>query len=330
MLSTNERLDLMVKLANHITSKNEEWLSVRQAAINANAWFTIEHIELAAGNIADGFLQEEKLKSWIAQYKVAHNPKKVGIIAAGNLPMVGFHDLLCGFMSGHIVYVKLSSKDDVLMRHLINKLIEWNPQVAQQITISEMLKGCDAYIATGSNNSARYFEQYFSKYPHIIRRNRTSVAIIDGKETPEELALLGKDVFTYFGLGCRSVTQVWVPEGYQISQIFDAFAPYHDIIHHNKYKNNYDYYLAIYLLNRVPYLSNDFLLMVENEIPFSAVSVLHYKFYKDKNELMSTLANSENIQCIVSRESVPFGSSQSPLLQDYADGVDTMEFLQSL
>jgi hypothetical protein len=330
MLATNERIDLLVKLGTYMSSEDEEWEDVKYRAINTNAWFTKDDIELASENITTQFLQKEKLENWVSKYTPTQQPKKVGIIAAGNIPMVGFHDMLCGFMSGHNIVMKLSSKDDVLLRHLIAKLIEWKPETGTQLQIADMLKSCDAYIATGSNNSARYFEQYFAKYPHIIRKNRTSVAVLDGSETGEELRSLGKDVFSYLGLGCRNVTQVWLPEGYEIPKIFDAFAPYNDIINHNKYKNNYDYYLAIYLLNRVPYMTNDFLLMVENDIPFSAVSVLHYKYYNKNNSIYEHLKNDENIQCIVGREDIEFGQSQLPSLDDYADNVDTMKFLTSL
>ena len=330
MLTTGERIELLVKLGQYMLSQDEEWENVQFRATNTNAWFTKEHIELSANNIATQFLQREKLENWVSQYKVTLLPKKVGIIAAGNIPMVGFHDLLCGFMSGHIVIMKFSSKDNVLIRHLIEKLSEWEPKVIDQLQIGDMLKGCDAYIATGSNNSARYFEQYFAKYPHIIRKNRTSVAVLDGTETSEELRLLGKDIFNYYVLGCRNVTQVWLPEGYEIPKIFDALAIYEPIIHQHKYKNNYDYYLAIYLLNQVPYFSNDFLLMVQNEIQFSAVSVLHYKYYNELTTAYSILKKDENIQCIVGHKGISFGQSQTPSLTDYADNIDTMAFLESL
>ncbi|RYZ95510.1 MAG: acyl-CoA reductase, partial [Sphingobacteriaceae bacterium] len=313
-------------------TSDQEWEAVKERAAMENGWFIPAFVALSANAAATAFLSAEALDKVIAQYAIPEEnkqPKTVGIVMAGNLPMVGFHDLLCGFMSGHIVYIKLSSKDDVLMRHIIDKLVEWQPQVAEQIHIADMLKGCEAFIATGSNNSARYFEQYFAKYPHIIRKNRTSVAVLDGKETPEELHALGKDIFSYFGLGCRNVTQVLLPEGYDISKIFDALAPYQNIINHHKYNNNFDYHLAIYLLNKVPYMTNDFLLMVENEMQFSAVSVLHYKYYHNIKEI-SALLNDDNIQCVVGHNHLKFGKSQIPNLNDYADGIDTLAFLQTL
>lgn len=330
MLNTEQRISLLVQLGEYMLSDSEEWHVIKDRAVSQNAWFTRANIDLSVRNICSAFLQKEKLEEWAKSYPVTQTPKKVGIVTAGNIPLVGFHDFLCGFISGHITILKLSSKDEVLLKHIIAKLTEWNNAVAEQVQVADNLKGCDAYIATGSNNTARYFEQYFAKYPHIIRKNRTSVAIIDGTETTEELDQLMDDVFTYFGLGCRNVTQLCLPEGYDITKIMDAANRFADLINHHKYKNNFDYYLAIYLLNRVHYYSNDSLLMVENIIPFSAVSVLHYRYYNDKAIIEKELNHSEDIQCIVGHGNTPFGSSQQPQLSDYADGIDTMEFLCGL
>lgn len=330
MLTTAGRIALLERLGHYMQGQDEAWETAQLRAVQANGWFTPGHITQAIRSIASQFLQADALKAWIAPYPVATASKKVGIVMAGNIPLVGFHDFLCGFMSGHHLVLKLSTKDEVLLKHLLQKLTEWEPAVAEQVTVADNLKGCDAYIATGSNNTARYFEQYFGKYPHIIRRNRTSVAVLDGSETEEELGRLADDIFTYFGLGCRNVTQVCVPQDYNMPRLMDACNKYADMIHHHKYKNNYDYYLAIYLLNRVPYLSNDSLLMVENALPFSAVSVLHYRRYNDKNALLQELGSSEDIQCIVGHGQTPFGAAQSPTLSEYADGVDTMAFLAGL
>jgi hypothetical protein len=249
---------------------------------------------------------------------------------AGNIPLVGFHDFLCGFISGHKLLLKLSSKDTVLMAHLIKKLSEWEPAVLRQVHTAEMLKGCDAYIATGTNNTARYFEQYFGKYPHIIRRNRTSVAVLDGTESDEELSALGRDIFTYFGLGCRNVTQICVPQGYDFTPLLRTLEAYRGFVDHNKYRNNYDYHLALYLLNRVPYLDNGSLLLVENSLPFSAVSVLHYRYYDDPEAILNEFRGSPDIQAVIGHDAIPFGTAQRPGLNDYADGVDTMAFLCGL
>lgn len=330
MLTTERRIALMEQLRSYMLSDDETWQEMQYRAVQANAWFTPGSITMAVNNIADTFLQGDTLRAWIANYAVATQPKTVGIVMAGNIPLVGFHDFLCGFMSGHRLLLKLSSKDEVLLKHIIAKLTDWEPEVAAQVQVSDMLKNCDAYIATGSNNTARYFEQYFGKYPHIIRKNRTSVAVLDGSETAEELSLLADDIFSYFGMGCRNVTQVCVPQDYDLVQLIDACNKYDDIINHNKYKNNFDYYLAIYLLNKVPYLTNNSMLVVENALPFSAVSVLHYRRYADKEALVQELQTSNDIQCIVGHGQTPFGNAQCPTLSDYADGVDTMAFLSGL
>ena len=330
MKNIAHKINLLEKLGQYMLSEEESWLAAKDAAVHNNAWFTPEHIEIAARNIANFYLQKAQLDDWMANYTPAATPKKVGIVMAGNIPLVGFHDLLCGYLSGHRVVLKLSSKDEQLIKGLLRKMIELDETIAEQIQISEMLKGCDAYIATGSNNSARYFEQYFQKWPHIIRRNRTSVAVLDGTETHEELLLLAKDIFTYFGLGCRNVTQVCVPKGYNFTPLMEVFDNYQSLIHHNKYSNNYDYQLAIYLLNLVPYLTNGSVLLVENEIPFSAVAVLHYRYYDDREPLVDALQHNADIQAIVGHGLLPFGAAQTPSLMDYADGVDTMAFLCSL
>lgn len=330
MLNTEQRIALLVQLGEYMLSDSEEWDITKDRAVSMNAWFTRGNVELAVSNICAEFLQKDKLEQWISKYTPVSNPKTVGIVTAGNIPLVGFHDFLSCFMSGHITKLKLSSKDEVLLKHIIAKLTDWNNEVANEVIIADNLKNCDAYIATGSNNTARYFEQYFAKYPNIIRKNRTSVAILDGTETGDELDKLMNDVFSYFGLGCRNVTQICVPKGYDLTKIMEAANKYADIINHHKYKNNFDYYLAIYLLNKVPYYSNDSLLMVENAVPFSAVGVLHYRYYDSIETIQNELNLSEDIQCIVGHNNIPFGNSQKPNLADYADGVDTMQFLTNL
>lgn len=330
MISLDTRIDLLDKLGKYISSSNEQWQDVQRRAMDANGWFTQENISLAINNITNQFLQKNLLKKWVAQYPISESQKAVGIIMAGNIPLVGFHDFLCGFVSGHKLLLKLSSKDELLLKHIIQVLQDWEPSLKETIKTTELLKNCDAYIATGSNNSARYFEQYFGKYPNIIRKNRTSVAILDGAETQEDLANLGKDIFSYFGLGCRNVTKIYLPKDYSIPSFLDAMTPFKDIINHHKYKNNFDYHLAIYLLNKVPYHSDDTVLLVENELPFSAVSVLHYEYYTDKNQLVNSLQNDDRIQAIVGDGAISFGESQIPQLNDYADSVDTMLFLNDL
>jgi hypothetical protein len=326
----DQKIEALCALGAYMQENDSVFQSVREHAVRANSWFTDEHIGIAVRHIVEGFLQREALQQWVGAYEPIKQVKTVGITMAGNIPMVGFHDFLCAYVSGHTARIRFSSKDAVLIPHAIDFLATMDPDIRDQVVAAEQLKGCDAYIATGSNNTARYFEQYFAKYPHVIRRNRTSVAILDGTETEEELLELGKDVFWFFGLGCRNVSQVCVPEGYDFGKLFRAFAPFEHLMHHHKYRNNYDYHLAVYLLNKVPYLSNDFLLLVENELPFSAVSVLHYKYYTDRKSLVESLSQSDDIQCIVGKGQVPFGQAQHPKLMDYADGVDLMRFLSEL
>lgn len=330
MTNMEQRIKLLSKLGEYMNGDAPSWLDAKELAVRQNSWFTLEHVEIAVQRIVEAYLQEELLRSWISQYKLPAVPKTVGIVMAGNIPLVGFHDFLCGFISGHNLKLKLSSKDAALMKDILRQLSEWEPAVAEQVVVSEMIKDCDAYIATGSNNSSRYFEQYFAKWPHIIRKNRTSVAVLDGTETEEELQELAKDVFTYFGLGCRNITQVQVPEGYDFTKLLNVFRNHDDLMNHHKYHNNYDYHLAVYLLNRVPYMTNESLLMVENEIPFSAVSVLHYQYYKDQDEVIARLKNNDDIQAVIGHKTIPFGDAQRPGLSDYADGVDTMAFLCGL
>ena len=244
--------------------------------------------------------------------------------------MVGFQDFLCVFISGHKQTIKLSTKDDVLLKHIVAKLIEWDNEVADVVIFAEMLKGCDAYIATGSNNSARYFEQYFAKYPNIIRRNRTSVAILRGDETPEDLNKLSDDIHLFFGLGCRNVTKIFVPENYDFVPLLKSFDKYKYFGDHNKYKNNYDYQLSMALMNNIYYMTNESTLLIENESIFSAISQLNYSFYKDIAAVKKALMENNDVQCIVDNDNIAFGQAQQPGLFDYADGVDAMQFLLTL
>ena len=325
------RIDLAAQLGQYILSDTADWQEAKQKASLANPWFTPEFIDLATGNIAKNYLDKGKLQSWTSSYKLGYvDPKKIGIVMAGNIPLVGFHDLLSVFISGHKAIIKASSKDDVLIKHLTQKLIEWKSALKEMIVFQEMLKGCDAYIATGSNNSARYFEYYFKKYPHIIRRNRTSVAVLDGNETTPELEKLADDVHLYFGMGCRNVTKIFVPKEYDFIPMLSAFKKYDHFKDHNKYKNNYDYYLALHILNGKFYMSNESIILVENPSIFSPISQLNYGFYTDVNEVAKSLAAMNDLQCAVGHDYTPFGQAQIPSLTDYADGIDTLDFLAKL
>lgn len=331
-MNLQNRIDVLALLGEYLQKNNPEWQEIKKIATARNTWFTEDFIDNSTDAIALQFLDKNKLNEWSNHYHLDDliTPKNVGIVMAGNIPMVGFHDLLCVFITGHIQKIKLSSKDDVLIPHLIKKLTEWEPQVVNYISIANQLIGCDAYIATGGNQSAVYFEQYFSKYPNIIRRNRTSVAVLNGNESIDNLILLADDIQSYFGLGCRNVTKLYVPQGYDFIPFLNSFKAYNYFREHNKYSNNYDYQLSILLLNNIRYMSNENLLLAENEKLFSPISVLHYEFYEDYSNLMKKLTENQDIQCIVGKDNIKFGQSQNPGLFSYADGVDTIQFLLSI
>ncbi len=331
-MNLQKRIELLLRLAKYLEENSEEWQEVKATATSKNGWFITGFIDMAVKNIILAYLQKEKLENWVTHYhlddKIA--AKNIGLVMAGNIPLVGFHDFLCVFISGHCQTIKLSTKDDVLLKHMVQKLSAWDDTTEKFILFADMLKGCDAYIATGSNNSARYFEQYFSRYPNIIRRNRTSVAVLTGLETTAELNCLSDDVHLYFGLGCRNVTKLFVPEDYDFIPLLKSFDRYNYFEDHHKYKNNYDYQLSIALLNNVYYMTNGSTLLIRNEALFSAISQLHYSFFTDAKKLIDDLKKDGSIQCIVKKEGVEFGTAQNPGLMDYADGVDTMEFLLTL
>lgn len=314
-------------------SGDENWVDCQERAYRENPWFIPEFIAISIKKIAENFLQKEALIRWTSTYAIEDspkNPKNIGLVMAGNIPLVGFHDLLCTFISGHKTTVKTSSKDNVLIKNLVNKLIEWDRKVSELIVFADHLKGCDAYIATGSNNTGRYFEYYFGKYPHIIRKNRTSVAILDGTETQEELMALSDDIQFYFGLGCRNITKIFVPEGYDFIPLLDALRKYEHFMDFHKYKHNFDYHLAILIMGNRYYMNNNSVVLTENIAAFSPVSQVHYAYYSDRKKVLDELSGNEEIQCVVGHHLVPFGMAQSPSLTDYADGVDTMAFLKGL
>ncbi len=345
-----QRINLLVELGSYLLSGDEDWLMAKQKASRENGWFIPEFIDLAVQNIAGDNLQKEKLTDWVTHYQLPEknpSPKNIGLIMAGNIPLVGFHDFLTLFISGHRQTIKPSSKDETLIRRLVAQLTALDPSVGDYVCFAERLNGCDAYIATGSNNSARYFEYYFSKYPHIIRRNRTSVAVLDGRETADELDKLADDVLLYFGLGCRNVTKIYTPEGYDFVPLLQAFSKYAPLADFSRYKNNYDYQLTLLILNKKYYMSTETILLTENPSVFSPISVLNLEYYKPGSDIAGSLLSNKDIQCIIGREQnfalnpversfgtfaslVPFGRAQQPTLTDYADGVDTLQFLHTL
>lgn len=331
-MNLQERIELMINLGNYLQNNDLEWQEIKLQAYQKNPWFTTVFTDMATKNIIDNFLQRDILEQWVKHYHLDDNvaSKNIGIVMAGNIPLVGFHDLLAAFICGHKQTIKLSSKDDVLLKFLLTQLCSWNPAVEKLITVSELLKGCDAYIATGSNNSAMYFDQYFAKYPNIIRRNKTSVAVLTGNETSADLEKLAADIHLYFGLGCRNVTKLFVPKGYDFVPLIRSFDPYSYFMDQHKYKNNYDYQLSIMLLNNVYYMTNGNTLLMENKEAFSAISVVNYEYYEPGQVQTELINGSTDIQCTVGNGFIPFGMSQSPGLFSYADGADTMQFLLSL
>lgn len=332
-MTLQQRIELLVDLGKYIKDNNEEWQAVKQLATRQNPWFVPEFIEIAADNIVSQFLQHDKLEAWAKQYELPQeneDPKTVGLVMAGNIPMVGFHDMLCIFISGHYQVIKLSGKDDVLIKHLVKQLYKQAVVVQNYISFADNLKGCDAYIATGGNNTSRYFDYYFGKYPSIIRRNRTSVAILSGNESDAQLHALASDMQTYFGLGCRNVTKLYVPENYNFEPLLHALNDYEHYVDFHKYKNNYDYQLALLMMGRKMYMTNGSIILSENSSLFTPVSQVNYEYYTDKDQLNAALSNNQDVQAIVSSDHIPFGQAQTPSLTDYADGVDTIAFLKGL
>ena len=334
---TNKTIPSSVALQAKFEALDEEINYTLSDAEAYNNWFTKENVFFALDNWAEG-LSTKNLQQWVKDYSMTTTPKNVGIIMAGNLPLVGFHDLLAVVISGNNALVKLSSKDTILMKFTIKFLYEIDSEFKQIIQVVDRLKDFDAVIATGSNNTARYFEQYFSKVPNIIRKNRTSVAVLDGTETEEELKGLGDDIFRYFGLGCRNITKVYFKSEDQIHPFFESVYDWGvKVINHPKYANNYDYNRAIYLLGQDKFLDNNFVLLKQDENLHSAIAVINYEIYDDVTTVKNFLNENEDlIQCVVGHEMkdnpnyVAFGTTQTPSLTDYADNIDTLKFLAEI
>ena len=296
-----------------------------------NPWFTEDNVRTALESVSS-MLTEKNLVRWTSVYpelEQEHDPFSVGVIMAGNIPLVGFHDFLSVLISGNYIIARTSSKDPDLIRCIGDILSSVNSEFTGRIKFTDaLMKGFDAVIATGSDNSARYFDYYFGKYPGIIRKNRNSVAIIEGNETDEELTALGRDIFTYFGLGCRNVSKIYIPYGYGIDRLLRSWEGFSDIIHHSKYANNYEYNMAVYLVNKEAFLDNGFILLKENKGFSSPISVLYYEYYVSAKEAYDLVSHgNEKIQCVTGSKGIPFGKAQMPELWDYADNIDTIEFL---
>ncbi|HEX8040562.1 MAG TPA: acyl-CoA reductase [Chryseosolibacter sp.] len=333
-MSIEERLAAFEKLGKYLSAIDEVELDVLlQKAREENPWFTRDSVTLALRGIGR-YLDPGKMKKWVSAYGANPHPGTIAVIMAGNIPMAGFHDFLTVLMSGHSIMAKLSSKDSVLLTHLSQKLIAIEPRFQNRIDLATRLKNFDAVIATGSDNSSRYFNYYFGKYPHVIRKNRTSCAVLSGSETDDELRQLGGDVFSYFGLGCRNVSKIFVPRDFDPVRLVTAWNVYADIIHHSKYHNNYDYQKSILLVNKIPFYDSGFAILHENEKLVSPISVVYFERYENRADLEARLRPlSDKIQCTVGSmlpDLVAFGQAQSPELWDYADQVDTFRFLEEL
>ena len=338
-MTLDRRITAFSKLGERLRSSLDEQSSGSDSSVEfenliqkttiLNPWFTPSNVRLALDRWSQ-ILTAQNLLNWMSSYETKEiESKTVALVMAGNIPMVGFHDLLSVLMVGHKALVKLSSQDAVLMPYLVQQLTQIDPYFEDRVVFTkEKLQGFDMVIATGSNNTARYFDYYFSKYPNILRKNRNSVAVLTGQESVDDLKALADDVFQYFGLGCRNVTKLMVPESYDFQDFFGGMYHFSDIINHHKYANNYDYHKAVELLNGTDLLDNGFLLLKNSSQYASPIGMLHWEYYSDRILLQSKFSqDQEFIQCVVGQDYVPFGNAQRPSLSDFADGIDTVEFL---
>lgn len=312
---------------------------IREAELYNN-WFTPENVHYAFEQWSEA-LREANLREWIRQYPEDHfeqdSPKTIAVVMAGNIPLVGFHDFLSILISGHKVLVKPSADDNKLLPYLSQVLVAIERGFAEMISFADgKITDFHAVIATGSDNSARYFEYYFGKYPHIIRKNRTSVAVLNGEEDEESLVKLGEDIFRYFGLGCRNVSKIFIPRNYDLDRLFGAFYRFSGVIDNKKYGNNYDYNRAVLMMEKEDFLENGFMIIRKSEALQAPVSVVFVEEYDDESEVSEKIdACSDDLQCVVAampgiEQGIPFGTTQQPQLWDYADNIDTIRFLRSV
>ena len=352
-MTVEKRIEAFAKLGEFLSQFQPEGITKNEAVVmndmffdpfnmqikrasEFNGWFTRDNVLIAFSKWAN-ILNKSNLNKWISSYDLSKvQKKKVGVIMAGNIPLVGFHDFLVVLISGHELIAKQSSSDSYFLP-LIAKYLEYvQPEFKGQISFTEeKLTGFEAVIATGSNNTARYFDYYFGKYPSIIRRNRNSVAVLTGDESHEELQQLGEDIFRYFGLGCRSVSKIFVPRNYDFDQLFTAIYDYKVVLNYDKYINNYDYNKAVFLMSQFKLLENGFLMLKEDKSYASPIATLFFEYYDDESTLQQRLLDDkESIQCLVGKSDrlnmIPFGQTQNPQLWDYADDVDTLSFLENL
>jgi len=336
-LQLNNRINSFEALGNQIDVSKTAVQLVINNAVNYNGWFTAENVKSALEAIKQRYLNKEELLAFADAQQIPtqnNSPKTVGLVMAGNIPLVGFQDLLYVLLTGNKAQLKLSSKDEFLTKFIIKKLIDIEPQWQNYIAIEERLSNFDAIIATGSNNTSRYFDYYFKKYPNIIRKNRNSIGVLVGNESEEDLINLGKDVFSYYGLGCRNVSQILVPEEYDFVPLLKTLEQHFvDLKNQHKYKNNYDYQLSLLLINGVVHMASENLLILENEHIASPISCLYHQTYKTIKEAQQYVNEKQaEIQCVVTNlaeiaGAIAFGKSQQPGLNDFADNVNVVDFL---
>ncbi len=335
-MTLDQRIDALVSLGEKIQLDQENWQGLMTIAELHNPWFTKENVENMLSGIKTCFLQKDILTQFCKDYPLKEQKKRIGLILAGNIPAVGFHDLLCCFLSGNVSVYKLSDKDADIIPYLLKLLCDFDPAAKPYFEAVEKLTDFDAAIATGSNNSARYFDYYFSKVPHVIRKNRSTIAVLTGEETEEDYISLADDINAYFGLGCRSVSKLCVVGTFDKHAFFEGQQKYLSNLHHSKYKNNYEYNYAIFLMNKLDFLTNDVLIAKKSDELQSRIASIHYQEFESLDLIKKYLEETANeLQVVVAKEAVfervcGFGQSQKPAIDDFADGVDTMEFLINL
>lgn len=337
-MNTKQRIDAFVQLGQWVESdllNNNELLTSAQ---HHNPWHSVEFSRGSICAISQHFLKEEKIVRWLTPYVSALKKpmRRIGLILAGNIPLVGFHDLLCVLISGHQAVIKLSSKDKILIPEICQALIAIEPRFQNQISFVDIIKDIDGIIATGNNNSARYFDYYFRKYPSLIRKHRNSIAVLEGDETDVEIMNLGKDVFQYFGLGCRNVSFIFIPKKFDVTHLLEVWGnSFQNLMDTSPYRNNYDYNRTLLLLNQIKHFANDYIMLKESDNIASPIATLHYKYYQNQEEIEFFLKQNETeIQCVASKmniiHAVAFGKTQQPNLEDYADAKNTMQFLAAI
>ncbi len=330
-------INALIKLGDKLKAFTPEELNHWcQGAKRNNPWFSEDNVEFSLSHWSN-LLTEQNIFNWLNQYpNLAKTEKNIGVVAAGNIPLVGFHDAICVLLTGNILKLKCSTDDTFLMTKMLDSLVEFEPSIKDKYQLVDRLKDIDAIIATGSNNTSRYFEYYFSQIPHIIRSNRTSVAVLTGNETIEDFKKLAKDVFTYFGLGCRNVTKLYLPINYDFIPLLDEWTHLTKLLQHHKYANNYEYHRGIFLMNRIPIFDNGIVILKKDSNLYSAVSVINYEYYENEQKLNKHLQEEKSkIQCILSQNdsiygALPLGTAQSPALNTYADDIDIINFLQNI